>query len=438
MTWSFPIDEEGGFVVIDKPKGPTSHQIDYWVRELTGIARVGHVGTLDPQATGVLVMALGKSTRLIDIAHEQSKEYVGIMKLHSNCDKERIDEVFKEFTGEIYQLPPMRSAVARRIRSRKVFELELIEMKERNVLFRVKCESGTYIRTLCVDIGYVLGCGANMTDLRRTKSGIFTELQAVSMQAFSDSVELSKAGKGDSLRSMFHDSTYIFRDNAKIVVKESAVANISRGSDLYPGGIRRIIGEPLKNDRVMVSSESGRFLGTGIMLSNFTDISELKIVDFDRIMVDPKQSQKNPDAEIKEELSTTKVIKRDEKFMAEKKPSWDNKTERRPYERKPSYGKEGYNRDRKPERPQSNYNRDSKPDLKYPSEEYPRKKQEESESGSFRERKPFVRNDRPSGDRQGERRPYERKPSYGKEGYNRDRKPERPQSNYNRDSKDLK
>ena len=69
MTWSFPMDEDGGFIVIDKPKGPTSHQIDYWVREITGIAKVGHVGTLDPQATGVLAMALGKATRLIDIAH---------------------------------------------------------------------------------------------------------------------------------------------------------------------------------------------------------------------------------------------------------------------------------------------------------------------------------------------------------------------------------
>ncbi|EQD35344.1 H/ACA RNA-protein complex component Cbf5p, partial [mine drainage metagenome] len=133
-------------------------------------------------------------------------------------------------------------------------------------------------------------------------------------------------------------------DNAKIVVKESAVANISRGSDLYPGGIRRIIGEPLKNDRVMVSSESGRFLGTGIMLSNFTDISELKIVDFDRIMVDPKQSQNNPDAEIKEEQLATKVIKRDEKFMAEKnhhgiiKQKGDHMKENHPTERKVTIG----------------------------------------------------------------------------------------------------
>lgn len=287
MTWSMPIDDEGGFVVIDKPKGPTSHQIDYWVREITGIKKVGHVGTLDPQATGVLVMALGKSTRLIDVAHEQPKEYVGIMKLHGEVERDRLEEAFKEFTGEIIQLPPMRSAVARRLRTRRVYEIELIEVVERNVLFRVKCESGTYIRTLCVDIGYVLGTGANMIELRRTRSGVFTEDQCVSLQDLSDAIELSKAGKENTLKSMFHDATYLFRENAKIVVKDSSIQNISRGSDLYPGGIRKIIGEPMKGDRVMVSSESGKFLGTGTMLANFMDISDLKIVDFDRIMVDP-------------------------------------------------------------------------------------------------------------------------------------------------------
>ncbi|MFG1555229.1 MAG: RNA-guided pseudouridylation complex pseudouridine synthase subunit Cbf5, partial [Thermoplasmataceae archaeon] len=293
MTWSFPMDEDGGFIVIDKPKGPTSHQIDYWVREITGIAKVGHVGTLDPQATGVLAMALGKATRLIDIAHEQPKEYVGIMKLHGDVERTRLEEVLREFTGEVIQLPPMRSAVARRLRTRKIYELELLEIKERDVLFRVKCESGTYIRTLCVDIGYVLGTGANMTELRRTKTGVFFEDQTVTLQDLSDAVELSRTGKPNLLKAMFHDPTFLFKEKAKIVVKDSTIHNISKGSDLYPGGIRKIIGEPMKGDRVMVSSESGKFLGTGIMLANFMDITDLKVVDFDRIMVDPVEGNVN-------------------------------------------------------------------------------------------------------------------------------------------------
>ncbi len=293
MTWSFPMDEDGGFIVIDKPKGPTSHQIDYWVREITGIAKVGHVGTLDPQATGVLAMALGKATRLIDIAHEQAKEYVGIIKLHGDVERTRLEEVFREFTGDIIQLPPMRSAVARRLRTRKIYELELLEVKDRDVLFRVKCESGTYIRTLCVDIGYVLGTGGNMTELRRTKTGVFYEDQLVTLQDLSDAVELSRNGKPNLLKGMFHDPTFLFKEKAKIVVKDSTIHNISKGSDLYPGGIRKIIGEPMKGDRVMVSSESGKFLGTGIMLANFMDITDLKVVDFDRIMVDPVEDNVN-------------------------------------------------------------------------------------------------------------------------------------------------
>ena len=82
--WLFPLDE-GCFICIDKPSGPTSHQVDYWVRQLTGIEKVGHIGTLDPQATGVLVMALGKAVKSIEIAHEQPKEYIGAMKLHAEA-----------------------------------------------------------------------------------------------------------------------------------------------------------------------------------------------------------------------------------------------------------------------------------------------------------------------------------------------------------------
>ncbi|MEM3676000.1 MAG: RNA-guided pseudouridylation complex pseudouridine synthase subunit Cbf5, partial [Thermoplasmataceae archaeon] len=120
-----------GFVIIDKPKGPTSHQVDHWVRQITGIDKVGHIGTLDPNASGVLVMALGKATKLIDIIHEMPKEYIAVLRLYCDVPSDKLDWAFSEFRGDIFQIPPMRSAVARTLRIRKIYDLSIIERQDR-------------------------------------------------------------------------------------------------------------------------------------------------------------------------------------------------------------------------------------------------------------------------------------------------------------------
>lgn len=278
-----------GFIVIEKPKGPTSHQVDFWVRQITGVEKVGHVGTLDPNASGVLVMALGKAVKLIDVAHEYPKEYVSVMRVYGDVEREVIERTFREFTGEIYQIPPMKSAVARALRIRTIHELEIKEIKDRLVLFRVKCESGTYIRTLCTDMGYALGPGAQMAELRRTATGPFDESMAHSLQELSDAVYLADHGDMSLLDRLVIPMINLFRNNAKIVVKKSALSNISHGSDLYPGGIRAIIGRPVKGDRVAVVTENNELVGTGKMLVDYDSILDLKVVDFDRILLE------NPD-----------------------------------------------------------------------------------------------------------------------------------------------
>ena len=278
-----------GFIVIDKPKGPTSHQIDHWVREILGISKVGHIGTLDPGASGVLVMALGKATKLIDIAHEQQKEYVSVMRLYGDVPRERIEEVFREYEAELYQIPPMRSAVARLLRKRRVYSLRIMEITGRLVLFRVRCDSGTYIRTLCTDMGYTMGTGAQMAELKRTETGLFKEENAVTLQDLRDAVALKKEGKPEMFNRMFFASDYLFRDYSKVIVKKSTLYNISHGSDLFPGGIRAIIGKPMRGDRVAVLSENNELVGTGRMLVGYDEINDIKVVDFDRIMLE------NPD-----------------------------------------------------------------------------------------------------------------------------------------------
>lgn len=275
-----------GFLVIDKPKGPSSHQIDFWIKEMIPGTKVGHIGTLDPMATGVLVMAMGKAVKLIDVAHEFPKEYVGTMLLHGNATDEDLKEAFRKFTGPVYQLPPLRSAVARKVRIRTIYSLEIIERKAKTVLFRVRCESGTYVRTLCTDIGSYLGQGAQLIDLRRTLTGDFSESQLVTMQEIEIAAEMFKNGLKEKLEKMIIPLEFLFRGTPKIVVKDSAISNISRGSDLFPGGIRAITGNPAKGERVLAVSENNEILGTGKMLVSLSEISDLKVVDFDRILIE--------------------------------------------------------------------------------------------------------------------------------------------------------
>ncbi len=334
-------NEIDGFVVIDKPKGPTSHQVDYWVRKILGMEKVGHIGTLDPGVTGVLVMALGKATKLIDIAHEQQKEYVAVMRLYADIPREKIEEVFREYETEIYQIPPMRSAVLRALRKRRVYSLKIMEIRDRLVLFRVTCDSGTYIRTLCTDMGLSLGCGAQMAELRRTRTGIFNEENMVTLQELGDAYKMKSEGSSERLQKMIYSMDYLFRDHPKVIVKKSSLNTISRGSDLFPGGIKAIIGEPARGTRVAVVSETNELVGTGIMLVNYNEIQDLKVVDFDRILIenpDQKrvQNREKPKLEPKKKLPVKTgrdfTRKQDQRQKTQKKGQGDRfrkRTDRR-------------------------------------------------------------------------------------------------------------
>ncbi len=141
---------QNGLINLDKPSGPTSHQIDAWVKKILNVEKVGHGGTLDPNATGVLPIGLGNAAKALQVLLLAGKEYVGVMRVHKDVDKKKIKEVCKSFVGEITQLPPVRSAVKRVKRKREIYYFDIIQIKGRDVLFRVGCESGTYVRTLCL------------------------------------------------------------------------------------------------------------------------------------------------------------------------------------------------------------------------------------------------------------------------------------------------
>ncbi|MBR9700767.1 RNA-guided pseudouridylation complex pseudouridine synthase subunit Cbf5 [Candidatus Woesearchaeota archaeon] len=141
---------ERGIVVIDKPPGPTSHQVSAYVQKILKIPKSGHSGTLDPGVTGVLPVALNKGTRIVQSLLTAGKEYICLMHLHKEVPREQLDEVLKQFIGKIKQLPPIKSAVKRRWRYRKIYYLELLDVQGQEILFRVGCQAGTYIRKLCL------------------------------------------------------------------------------------------------------------------------------------------------------------------------------------------------------------------------------------------------------------------------------------------------
>jgi len=227
-----------GFINLDKPAGPTSHQVVAWVKEILQIDKAGHGGTLDPAVTGVLPVALGDAARALQVILVAGKEYVALMKLHKEIEEKRIREVCKSFVGEISQMPPLRSAVKRVRRTREVYYLEILEIHGTEVLFRVGCEAGTYIRTLCVDIGKKLGIGAQLLELRRTRVGNITEDSAVSLQDVKDAYIFWKEdGDETELRRTILTMERLLEVVPKIIVRDSAIDALCHGANLAIPGV---------------------------------------------------------------------------------------------------------------------------------------------------------------------------------------------------------
>jgi len=254
-----------GIINLNKPSGPTSHQVVSWVKEILETDKAGHGGTLDPDVTGVLPVALGEATRALQVLLLAGKEYVGIMKLHKQLEKNKITEVCNSFIGEIYQIPPLRSAVKRVKRKRHIYYLEIIEMEGTEVLFRVGCEAGTYIRTLCVDIGKKLGCGAHLAELRRTRVGSLTENESVTLQDLKDAyVFWNETKEEQEIRTHIRPITSILENTPKIVIRDSAVDALCHGANLAIPGIVEVDTDIKKGDLAAVLTLKGE----GVALVN--------------------------------------------------------------------------------------------------------------------------------------------------------------------------
>ena len=291
-----------GFIYVDKPEGITSFVAVAKIRRIFGIKKAGHTGTLDPMATGVLPIAIGHSTRFIELIPSHDKAYRAKFILGKTTDtlditgqvtgeydvtstKEDVENALASFRGEIEQIPPMYSAIKkdgvrlydlarqgieieRESRKVNIYSLELISYCEETAEYEIECEcsSGTYIRTLIADIGEKLGCGATMTSLRRTKAN------GVSIENCYTFEELEKLrDEGNIEKSLNSVDTLIVYD--KIKVSEAQARRFSNGGEL---DVNRFGGKKEPGLYCVYSSE-GHFLGVGEIDENKTQLSVKRV-----------------------------------------------------------------------------------------------------------------------------------------------------------------
>ena len=290
-----PIEEHisKGVINLDKPSGPSSHEVDSWVKRILHVNKTGHGGTLDPKVTGVLPIGIDTATRVSQLLLPAGKEYVCLMTMHKEMPEDQVYEIFDQFTGKIYQTPPVKSAVKRELRVRTIYYATIYEIKGKDVLFRVGCEAGTYIRTLCHDIGEALGCGAHMAELRRTRAGPFNERNddLVNLHDLTDAYYFwVEDGDESYLRNAIKPMEVAADHLPQIFIKDSAVEAICQGAKLAAGGISMLSKGIKRGDLVAIKSLKGELVASGIALASTEEIMNADsglVVNTNKVFMQP-------------------------------------------------------------------------------------------------------------------------------------------------------
>jgi H/ACA ribonucleoprotein complex subunit 4 len=293
-----PIERPGaeyikyGVINLDKTSGPTSHEVAAWTKKILKLGVVGHGGTLDPKVTGVLPVTLEDSTKIVQALLHSGKEYICVMKLHGDAPEERVRRVMKEFEDEILQRPPLRSAVKRQIRTRRIYYNEFIEMNGRNVLSRIGCEGGTYIRKLCYDIGEIVGVGAHMQELRRSRAGPFTEKSKTFVNLHDISYyfgEYQEKKDPAILRKFIQPMETALEIVPKITVRDSAVDALCHGASLTAPGILSLESGISKGTLVALLSLKGEAVALGTAKISTEEILNLNhgtVATLERVLME--------------------------------------------------------------------------------------------------------------------------------------------------------
>jgi tRNA pseudouridine55 synthase len=281
---------EFGVVNLDKPPGPSAHQVSAWIRDMVGVEKAAHAGTLDPKVTGCLPVLTGAATRLAPALLEGPKEYVAVLELHDDPPR-NFEAVVAEFEGDVYQKPPKKSAVARRLRSREVYDLDVLDVEGRQALLRIRCESGTYVRKLCHDLGRALGTNAHMGHLRRTATTPFDDTDLVTLQDLSDALawlrdEDDTAPPGtpeEALRAAVQPAERALTHLPSVTIADSAAREVANGAPVYAPGV--LAADDADRDALVACYTEG---GSAVCLGRFVgdpDGDSGTVVDLERVLV---------------------------------------------------------------------------------------------------------------------------------------------------------
>ena len=266
-----------GFILLDKPAGPSSHQVASWARDMFGLERLGHGGTLDPFATGVLPLMAGKSMKLTKKILTHNKTYICVFRFASEPDAEALNEVIAKMTGRIFNVPPEISAVKIQVRSRRIFKFEQLDIKNSQMVARIECEAGTYIRTMARDMGLLLGMKVELKELRRETSGVFTLDDCVTLQELADAYWLWKeCEQPEALLRIIHPVEKLLLDYPSAIVKDSAAAALAHGAPLLRPGIVSIDSNISEGRDIVINTMKGETVGLVKLIVSSDSVKEME------------------------------------------------------------------------------------------------------------------------------------------------------------------
>ncbi|KAG6356971.1 hypothetical protein INS49_014846 [Diaporthe citri] len=248
-----------GVINLDKPSNPSSHEVVAWVKRMLRVEKTGHSGTLDPKVTGCLIVCVDRATRLVKSQQGAGKEYVAVVRFHDKVPGGQAEfaRALELLTGSLFQRPPLISAVKRQLRIRTIYQSKLIEFdNDRHLgVFWVSCEAGTYIRTLCVHLGLLLGVGAHMQELRRVRSGAMDENK--------DLVTLHDVLDAQWQYDNNRDETYLRKCGEAITY----------GAKLMLPGLLRYESEIEQHEEVVLITTKGEAIAIGIAMMSAVEMT---------------------------------------------------------------------------------------------------------------------------------------------------------------------
>ncbi|KEP63847.1 UNVERIFIED_CONTAM: rRNA pseudouridine synthase [Hammondia hammondi] len=258
-----------GAMNLDKPANPSSHEVVAWLKKILRVEKTGHSGTLDPKVTGCLLVCINRATRLVKSQQSAGKEYVCIIRFHAKPEsRAKVARALETLTGALFQRPPVVAAVKRQLRIRTIYASRLLDYDEQRhmAVFWAKCEAGTYIRTLCVHLGLVLGCGAHMQELRRVRSGNLGESDhLVTMHDVLDAMHVYDSTRDETyLRRTIFPLELLLTGFPRIVVKDSCVNAICYGAKLMIPGVLRFESGIEVHQEVVLMTTKGEAIALGV------------------------------------------------------------------------------------------------------------------------------------------------------------------------------